>query len=148
MGLVRETWTLPRRPSYVPSWEDVPRKEWQAERMAVYAAQVTRMDRGVGRILSALRDAGVAQRTLIAFLSDNGASPEGGLGPSTEGFGFSPDAANDEWRVDGVAIRPGSGPENMPGPADTGKGTVRRMRVESARGVTLTGVPVHEAVEV
>jgi arylsulfatase len=119
MGLIPESWELSRRPAYVPAWEDETEKAWQAERMAVFAAQVTRMDRNVGRILAALRDAGVAEQTLVAFLSDNGASPEGGVGPTTEGFGFAPGAANDEWRVDGVPIRPGSGPRNLPGPPDT-----------------------------
>ena len=43
--------------------------------MAVYAAQVTALDRGVGRILDAVRKAGVAENTLVMFLSDNGARP-------------------------------------------------------------------------
>ena len=44
--------------------------------MAVYAAQVDRMDQGIGRILAALRESGVEQNTLVLFLSDNGGCAE------------------------------------------------------------------------
>jgi len=106
-------------PEAVRPWADDPHKTWQAERMAVYAAQVAAMDRGVGRILDAVRKAGQEDNTLVMFLSDNGAAPDGGLAPSSAGFGFGPKRRNDTWRRDGVAIRPGSGPDNLPGPADT-----------------------------
>src|SRR5207244_13654968 len=35
------------------------------------------------------------------------------------GFGFEPDKKNATWRLDRSPIRPGSGPDNLPGPADT-----------------------------
>ena len=44
--------------------------------MATYAAQVAVMDRGVGRMLKALRAAGLYEDTLIFFLSDNGGCAE------------------------------------------------------------------------
>ena len=87
--------------------------------MAVYAAQVAVIDRGVGQLLQALDDAGKADKTLVIFLSDNGAAPDGGLAPSKAGFGFGANAENASWRKDGAPIRGGSGPENMPGPHDT-----------------------------
>jgi arylsulfatase len=34
-------------------------------------------------------------------------------------YGFAPGKPNNRWRLDGTPIRPGSGPEVMPGPADT-----------------------------
>lgn len=37
-----------------------------------YAAMVTRMDKGVGRVLDAVHEAGLDDRTLIFFVSDNG----------------------------------------------------------------------------
>jgi len=40
--------------------------------MEAYAAMVNRMDRGIGRVLAALEDSGVAEDTLVMFLSDNG----------------------------------------------------------------------------
>lgn len=41
--------------------------------MAVYAAQVDRMDQNVGRLLRKLDELGVIDDTLVLFLSDNGA---------------------------------------------------------------------------
>jgi arylsulfatase A-like enzyme len=38
----------------------------------IYAEMVTTMDRGIGRVLDALRDAGVERDTLVIFTSDNG----------------------------------------------------------------------------
>jgi len=45
-------------------------------RMAVYAAMIERMDRGIGQVLDALRESGREDNTLIFFLSDNGACAE------------------------------------------------------------------------
>jgi arylsulfatase A-like enzyme len=44
--------------------------------MAVYAAQVDRMDQGVGKILAALEQTKQADNTLVIFLSDNGGCHE------------------------------------------------------------------------
>lgn len=52
------------------------RQEWEDLRMAVYAAQVESMDRGIGRILSTLRETGIEEDTLVMFLSDNGGCAE------------------------------------------------------------------------
>lgn len=106
-------------PRSIPNWANDPHKDWQAERMAVYAAQISNVDRGVGRMLEVLRRSGADENTLVLFLSDNGAAPNGGLTPTTSGFGFAPGANNSNWRKDGVAIKPGSGPKRMPGPHDT-----------------------------
>jgi arylsulfatase len=117
-GLVPDEWDLAPRPAGVRDWQADKYKEWQAERMAVYAAQVSAVDRGVGQLLQVLRRAGKEDNTLVMFLSDNGAAPDGGLAPTTSGFGFGP-KSNGNWRKDGIPIRPGSGPSNMPGPHDT-----------------------------
>ncbi|MBI2477308.1 MAG: sulfatase-like hydrolase/transferase, partial [Planctomycetia bacterium] len=119
IGLVSAEWKLSPRPAGVRDWEADAYQDWQAERMAVYAAQVSAIDRGVGELLQKLRDAGKVENTLVMFLSDNGAAPDGGLVPSQSGFGFGPTATNDRWRTDGIPIRPGSGPDNLPGPHDT-----------------------------
>lgn len=47
-------------------------------RMALYAAQIDRMDQNIGRVIKALRTSGELDNTLILFLSDNGACAEGG----------------------------------------------------------------------
>ena len=118
-GLVPATWKLAPQPATVHDWQTDTHQHWQAERMAVYAAQVSAIDRGLGQLLTALKAAGREDNTLILFLSDNGAAPDGGLAPSNSGFGFRPNGANANWRKDGVPIRPGSGPANRPGPHDT-----------------------------
>lgn len=119
MGLLPDNAVPANRPKSIPDWKRDPHKAWQAERMAVYAAQIAGVDRGVGQILSALEDAGANDDTLVLFLSDNGAAPDGGFAPSQSGFGFSPQMPQTGWRRDGHAIRPGSGPNVMPGPHDT-----------------------------
>ncbi|WP_197999965.1 arylsulfatase [Gimesia alba] len=119
MGLIPKTWQLAPRSPLIQDWEKDPFQAWQAERMAVYAAQVKSIDRGLGQLLQTLKAAGAEKNTLVLFLSDNGAAPDGGLTPSQSGFGFSAQSRNQMWRKDGVLIKPGSGPNHLPGPADT-----------------------------
>ena len=75
-GVVDEKWEISPRDADSPPWDDVDDPDWQDIRMAVYAAQIDRVDQGVGRILDALRSAGVDDNTLIMFLSDNGGCAE------------------------------------------------------------------------
>lgn len=51
-------------------------KAFQAEKMAVHAAMVDRMDREIGRVLEQLRTMNALENTLVFFMSDNGASAE------------------------------------------------------------------------
>ncbi|MDG1895370.1 MAG: arylsulfatase [Fuerstiella sp.] len=118
MGLLPAGSELAPEAASIHEWKDDKHQDWQAERMAAYAAQITNVDRGVGRILTVLRDTGKERDTLVLFLSDNGAAPDGGLRPSTSGFGFGAKPTT-AWRKDGVAIKGGSGPDRLPGPHDT-----------------------------
>jgi arylsulfatase len=45
---------------------------------AGYAAMITRLDRSVGRLLDLLRDLKLAEKTLVLFTSDNGATHDAG----------------------------------------------------------------------
>ena len=72
LGLIDPQWKLSPRDSRVPAWEDAEQKEWQIERMAVYAAQIDRMDRGIGQIVEALNETHQMDNTLFIFLADNG----------------------------------------------------------------------------
>ena len=78
MGLFpTDTPLLPRDPQ-VKAWgtmSDAEHDEWDL-RMAIYAAQVDRMDQGIGRVLAALHENGAEQNTLVLFLSDNGGCHE------------------------------------------------------------------------
>ncbi len=78
MGLISKNWKLsPRDPQTWP-WEKEKNKELMDLKMAVYAAQVDRMDQCVGRVLKAISRAGAEENTLVLFLSDNGGCAEGG----------------------------------------------------------------------
>lgn len=63
-------------PLYRP-WESLTEKEKDDLdlEMAVYAAMVDRMDQNIGRILKKLDDEGIAENTIVIFLSDNGSCP-------------------------------------------------------------------------
>jgi arylsulfatase A-like enzyme len=58
------------------SWEKEPDKEDMDLRMAVYAAMIERMDRGIGQVIETLKAKGKLDNTLIVFLSDNGGCAE------------------------------------------------------------------------
>ena len=78
LGIVPADTTLSPRDPEAQAWADVPEKDrdgWDL-RMAVYAGMIDCMDRGVGRVLEAVRGLGAEADTLVVFLSDNGASAE------------------------------------------------------------------------
>ncbi|MCK4747389.1 MAG: sulfatase-like hydrolase/transferase, partial [Bacteroidales bacterium] len=79
MGLFdEENCPLTPRDKDAPAWKDVENKEQMDLKMAVYAAQIDRMDQGIGKILDKLKQIGLDENTLIIFLSDNGACAQGG----------------------------------------------------------------------
>lgn len=76
MGIIDSRWPLTPRDPLVPPWEKAKHKKWNAMRMAVYAAQIDRMDQGIGRIIAKLKEIGILENTLVMFLSDNGGCHE------------------------------------------------------------------------
>ncbi len=107
IGLIDPSWKLTARDRRVPAWQDTQHKAWEARRMAVYAAQIDRMDQGIGRIVSALDTAGQIDNTLILFLADNGGCAEV-VGKSARHAFECQDTSR--W---------GTRPDVMPGGADT-----------------------------
>ncbi|MCU0246307.1 MAG: arylsulfatase [Bryobacter sp.] len=76
LGLLpKDTKLAPRHPGSQP-WEKETNPENMDLRMAVYAAMIDRMDRGIGLALEAIRSRGQEDNTLVLFLSDNGACAE------------------------------------------------------------------------
>ena len=71
-----------------PPWEslDPADQRLYARYMEVYAAMVDSIDQSVGRLMDALEDLGVADNTIVCFLSDNGASREGETAGTTAYF--------------------------------------------------------------
>ena len=63
---------------YAVPWKTLTpgQQEFQAEKMAVHAAMVYRMDLEIGRVLAQIKAMGALDNTLVVFASDNGASAE------------------------------------------------------------------------
>ena len=61
------------------NWEERPYQQWEADMMEVYAAMVSSMDQGIGKVVQALSDARALDNTLIFFLQDNGGCAENWL---------------------------------------------------------------------
>jgi arylsulfatase A-like enzyme len=78
MGLVSRKWKMSPRDTATWPWDNEKNKELLDLKMAVYAAQIERMDYGIGRVLEKIKDIGVQENTLVMFLADNGGCAEGG----------------------------------------------------------------------
>lgn len=76
LGIIDKRWALTPRDSSVPAWDSVKNQDEFDLRMAVYAAQVDRLDQDIGRVLQTLRDTGQQDNTLVMFLADNGGCAE------------------------------------------------------------------------
>ncbi len=79
-GILKPHWKLTDRDPTQPAWTEAEKDEqfraWTLRCMEVYAAQIDRMDQGIGRILAALERNGQLDDTLVIFLADNGACAE------------------------------------------------------------------------
>jgi arylsulfatase len=73
LGLLNDQGT-PSPPS--DDWNEVKDKAFEARCMEVYAAQIDRMDQGIGRLIAELKRQGLFQNTLIFYLQDNGGCAE------------------------------------------------------------------------
>jgi arylsulfatase len=118
MGLIDPQWELSPRAfdtalndgaSAVGSWEKTIDPGWQAQRMAVYAAMIESLDRGVGRIVDALNQHKIDRNTVVIFLSDNGGCQE-----NVEPNWYDVPAQT----RDGRQIHVGNDPHFIPGPEE------------------------------
>ncbi len=68
----------PGEVSHAVGWDTLTdaQQSFQATKMAIHAAMITRMDAEIGRLIEQLKDMGAYENTLILFMSDNGASAE------------------------------------------------------------------------
>ncbi|MCH2660981.1 arylsulfatase [bacterium] len=116
MGLIDPSWQLTERDPTQPPWEEAEHRDWQARRMEVYAAQIDRLDQGVGRIVGALEQTGQLDNTLILFMADNGGCAE------EIGEAWSRNIVGSISRRQtraGCPVQHGNDPGVMPGPEDT-----------------------------
>jgi arylsulfatase A-like enzyme len=118
-GLIDPSWELTDRDPTQPPWKEADNRDWRLRCMEVYAAQIDRMDQGIGRILAALEETDQFRDTLIIFLSDNGGCAE------DIPAGVTARELVDELMIakattrNGEPVRFGNYPEIMPGGEDT-----------------------------
>ncbi len=111
------------------SWKESDYLAWDIRNMEVYAAMVDCMDRGIGRIVDSLVEAGTFDNTLILYLQDNGGCAEN-YGRNGEGKPRADEPTLEPLSAehlqvdmqpkqtrDGYPIRTGKGV--LAGPADT-----------------------------
>jgi arylsulfatase len=115
LGLIDADWPVPDADPRQIDWRDVAPeyRAWFDERMAVYAAMIEQMDRGIGQIVDAVAARGEIDNTVVLFLSDNGACAEEVAPGEALGGGVA--------RVTraGEPVRFGNDPSIAPGPEDT-----------------------------
>jgi arylsulfatase A-like enzyme len=132
LGLIDRSWQPARTigrwdDPNVGRWEHIPDRAWEERCMEVYAAQIDRMDQGIGRLVAELERLGRRDNTLILYLQDNGACAESmwrkpyllpreprPLGADELQRKISPPLMQTR---EGTPVR--SGPGVMPGPADS-----------------------------
>ena len=80
LGILPPTAELSRRDPDVPDWDSLSdaEKRLYARMMEVFAGFLTHTDDQYGRLFDFLKSIGAWDNTLIMFISDNGASSEGG----------------------------------------------------------------------
>lgn len=118
LGIVEPGTTLSPRDPEERAWDDTPDKAWQARRMQTYAAQVDKMDQGIGRIMAELKARNQFENTVFIFLSDNGASPEEIPHFERDTFVKRTDIFRSHTR-DGEPVQLGNEPGIVPGPENT-----------------------------
>jgi arylsulfatase A-like enzyme len=109
-GVLPSGTRLPPRDARATAWSEAKNLDWEAERMATYAAQIDCLDQSVGRVMETLRTTGADKNTLVFFLSDNGAADTSVSQLDKPG--------QPTWRSDGTPTRVGNKPDIQPGPAE------------------------------
>ena len=118
-GLLDEQWKLSGRDPTQPPWTHAGHKAWLLRCMEVYAAQVDRMDQGIGRVLDALRRTGQLDNTVVIFLADNGACAEDIPENVTIGELVNKLMIARSHTRKGEPVHFGNDPGRMPGPENT-----------------------------
>jgi arylsulfatase len=109
-GVIDPSWTFPPPGPGTTLYATASDKEWEQRRMEVYAAQITIMDEGIGRIMATLDQLGLTENTIVLFLSDNGACAET-VTPTNKHA--------QQITRNGLPMVSGNLPTVMPGPSNT-----------------------------
>ncbi|HUT91596.1 MAG TPA: sulfatase-like hydrolase/transferase [Thermoguttaceae bacterium] len=132
------------KPPAPPSQED-----WNQGTRETYVAMVERLDWGIGRILKALDDRGLAQDTLVIFFSDNGGTKIANNGPfsGTKG-GLLEGGIREPCIVRWPGVLPeGRVTEQMAISLDLSKSIVRVAGAELPKDRAFEGIDVLKYVE-
>lgn len=113
LGLVPEDMELPvfnkEFGGKRPAWENLTpeqQKQWTHD-MATYAAMIEIMDEGIGKLVDAIKRKGMYEHTVFLFLSDNGATDEGGyLGQLMSDLSNTPYRSYKKWVFQGGTSTP------------------------------------------
>lgn len=81
LGIVNGSLPLPPKAPDIAQWTNLTAETQllMEEKMEVYAAQIDRMDQGIGKILAMLDNIKKTENTIVIFLSDNGGCGEGNI---------------------------------------------------------------------
>jgi arylsulfatase len=81
LGVIPEDAELTDKNEYIDDWDDLSGKQKAvyAREMEAFAGMLTHTDAQIGRLLDYLEKSDQLDNTVIVFLSDNGASAEGGV---------------------------------------------------------------------
>jgi len=108
LGIIPKKFKLSPRPAHIPAWKSLSAEErqWEADRMEVFAAMVEVMDAEIGRIVAKLKAKGQWENTLFLFCADNGACPF----ERTRGRNLKPWDADSYWTYDASWAHAGNTP--------------------------------------
>jgi arylsulfatase A-like enzyme len=145
-------YTAPHTPYQRPDDEKpepVPEADYNKGSRETYAAMVERMDQGISRILKELNDAGLADNTLVIFMSDNGANRTGNNSPFS---GFKGNLFDGGIRVPCIAKWPGMLAEGVVSDQpcmtmDFSCSIVRAAGTKPPTGRKFDGIDILQAVE-
>lgn len=92
-----------------PAWTELTsqqQEQWITS-MATYAAMIEIMDDGIGKLIEAIKEKGMYDHTVFLFLSDNGATNEGGyLGQLMADLSNTPYRSYKQWCFQGGTSAP------------------------------------------
>lgn len=151
---VKELGLIPKDFEWSPTvgdWSEVEDKAWDLRQMETYAAMVTSMDTGIGKIVDKLKAENLLDNTLILYMQDNGGCAEEiGRNEVVTGEKTYPPMKPEELQKhqqpvqtrDGRAVR--RGPGVMAGTEDTYMGYGEKWANVSNTPFTLYKHWVHE----
>ncbi len=148
LGVIPADCDLPPRNEMVQAWDELSDDERRlfARQMEVYAGFVDHTDAQIGRLMAGLRELEVFDDTVVVFLSDNGASAEGGPrgATNTERFRNTMNQSVAEMIVDIDELGgPGTDPHYAMGWSQAGNTPFKRWKRDTHRGANTDPMIVH-----